>query len=543
MKIQHLAIVFIIIMLPISMVITYYIQTQIDTINLQGTYNSKLQTATYDAIKSFQLNTINNKYSTISDSKIRDIEASISTFYNSLGTELGATGYNEESLRQFIPAILYTMYDGYYIYGEYYNETNDSYQYGLKPYIYYSCRYKKGNSDFIVNYTLDNTITIYGIVSGQYITKSGSLISPSMISEIQKNANGEVISLKYDGVLIQPEILKEQLITIDQNNFSTNNEYEYLTYSNKKIYKDDKGYFWNNKNNKQYITDNETLNFVQKNTIGGHLYSNSAVKYYADAYEFSIWVNSNLSTITQSNAIDSNGNKIQDFAISTQENNIFKLSEANNPLVSDSNFNQNRISVIRKSIESNLSSAIANFGSSAEYEFVMPSFTEDDWDKLVNNVSVSTFMQGVPIGAKFYNNYCIISNDKNKEVVTEDSIYVVTEDGQVHYPGCKDIIDNDKTIVQAYKNIDFERQTVVITEGDERYFYPQHSEKCYDCMVNIAETYDIDEIIKGKVTIYNTNEKDFQTKDIRNTTLRKIYLTSLAREKYDLYRTNNYFGN
>ena len=77
MKLQHLAIIFVIIILPISMVVTSYIQTQIDTISVQTTYSSKLQNATYDAIKAFQLNTINNRYSSVSDSKIRDIEAAI----------------------------------------------------------------------------------------------------------------------------------------------------------------------------------------------------------------------------------------------------------------------------------------------------------------------------------------------------------------------------------------------------------------------------------------------------------------------------------
>ena len=138
MKLQHLAIIFVIIMLPISMVVTVYIQTQIDTISLQSKYSTELQTATHDAIKAFQLNTINNKYSSLSDSKIRDIEASINTFYNSLGTEFGASGYDKDSLQAFIPAIVYTMYDGYYIYGKYYNEEIGDYQYGLKPYIYYS---------------------------------------------------------------------------------------------------------------------------------------------------------------------------------------------------------------------------------------------------------------------------------------------------------------------------------------------------------------------------------------------------------------------
>ena len=55
MKLQHLAIIFIIIILPISLVIGEYIQAQIDTIYIQTGYSKKLQDATYDAMKAFQL--------------------------------------------------------------------------------------------------------------------------------------------------------------------------------------------------------------------------------------------------------------------------------------------------------------------------------------------------------------------------------------------------------------------------------------------------------------------------------------------------------
>lgn len=81
-KAQHLAIIFIIIILPISLVLSNYIQSQIDTITLQTQYNSRLYESTYDAVQAFQINTVNNRYSSISDSKIRDIEASVNTFYN-----------------------------------------------------------------------------------------------------------------------------------------------------------------------------------------------------------------------------------------------------------------------------------------------------------------------------------------------------------------------------------------------------------------------------------------------------------------------------
>ena len=257
MKLQHLAIIFIIIILPISMVITEYIHLQIDTISLQTSYNNKLQTATNDALKAFQLNTLNNKYSSVADSKIRDIEASIATFYNSIGTELGASGYDTESLQQFIPAMVYTMYDGYYIYGKYYNDNAividddgntmyGDYQFGLKPFIYYSCRYKNSNTDIIVNYTLDNYITICGKVTNEngieeYVSKSGVLINPHLVTDIELNGK----SLKYNEVLIEPEILTENIVILDDNGYPEINNidnsnnlpkvYEYTVYNNQKI--------------------------------------------------------------------------------------------------------------------------------------------------------------------------------------------------------------------------------------------------------------------------------------------------------------------
>lgn len=569
MKLQHLAIIFVIIILPISMVITVYIQTQIDTISLQSKYSTELQTATYDAIKAFQINTLNNKYSSVSDSKIRDIEASINTFYNSLGTEFGASGYDKESLQAFIPAIVYTMYDGYYIYGKYFNEEIDDYQYGLKPYIYYSCRYIKGGDDFVINYTLDNNITIYGKIGEEYITKSGTLINPDLIeignketveyTDLAGNYHSKeyVVSLKYNGISIEKEILKEQLAILENNVVENPTYYEYVNYNNKKVYydKENDNYFWLNKNQKQVITDIETLAFVRKMTENGNLYSNSAIQYYAEAYEFSKWVDENLSHITQENAVDENGNKITNFAINTGKQKILDLTQKeNDPMLESSIFNQNRISVIRRTIQTTLNTAIANYSSNANYEFAMPVFTEEDWDKLVNNISVATFMQGIPIGAKYFNNYCIITNNKNKEFVSKDSIYIITDDNtngvlenddEAHVVSSMDVVDNNKKVIAAYKNSDFEIQTFENNSTTYAY-YPHANYKCYDCMVNAAQTYSIDDIIEGKIKVYNKNTDEYE-KDVQKSNniaeLRKIYLTALAREKYDLYKTNSYFGN
>ena len=151
MKIQNLAVIFIIIILPISMIVTAYVQNQVQTLELQASYDTKLTNATYDALKAFQLNTVNSSTSDLANSKLRDIEASVNTFFNSIATNFNMAGYNQDILKQYVPAIVYTMYDGYYIYSPFTNTlTSDDYTEdstyqngekisGLKPYIFYSC--------------------------------------------------------------------------------------------------------------------------------------------------------------------------------------------------------------------------------------------------------------------------------------------------------------------------------------------------------------------------------------------------------------------
>lgn len=179
MKLQGLAVIAIIIILPMTIILSSYSQSQIKTLQLQTQYDSKLQNATYDAIKAFQLNMSNSSTSDLANSKMRDIKASVNTFYNSLASHFNMVGYGKDVLQNYVPAIVYTLYDGYYIYSAYDNtldaedkfDENASYNkkgesiYGLKPYIYYSCRYKPNdNSDFVITYSLDSYITIQGII-------------------------------------------------------------------------------------------------------------------------------------------------------------------------------------------------------------------------------------------------------------------------------------------------------------------------------------------------------------------------------------------
>ena len=548
MKLQYLAVIFVIIILPISLVLSFYTQTQIDIINKQTNYTSKLNDATYDAVKAFQLNTTNSYYSSVSDSKIRDIEASVNSFYNSLTASLN---YTKSELQAFVPAIVYTLYDGYYIYGKRYNvysnteinesgelqnmtisrelqaELNDAnkYEYGLKPFVYYSCRYYvDSNNDFVVNFTLDNFISIYGIIDGNYKAMSGYLINTK---DCELNSNKEVI--KYKGAeLEETEVLTEYLRFSDgESSGVIDREYTYVVYQNQKIYKSDNTYFWYDQGTAHTIENQEIKDAVDRGT-------QSARDYYTDAYNFSIWVNEYIGSISQKDIRLADDAQELEF---TATEPIFETTNQD-PEDSSSTFNQHRIAVIKNAILTNLITAINSYNNnSSSYEYALPELTEEDWEKAVNNVCVISFMQGLPIGGKYFNNYVVIPNDMNNEFVDSDSIYLLTSDGQYHMPNCPDLVEDkeyQKTIVGGYINTSFERQTI-----DDNYYYrhvqngnvQQPYTACYQCIVSASGKYDLE----NQIFANNTNK--IESYDI--TSLRNKYITILSREKYNLYKTNN----
>lgn len=622
MKLQHLAVIFVLIMLPITLVMGEYIQTQIETIKLQTLYMKSLNTATYDALKAYQINSVNDKYSSLSDSKTRNIEASISTFYNSLSVSMEEYASSREDLSAFVPAILFTLYDGYYIYSSYNNlysttgtgdneriqiQNTHNYQTGLRPYIYYSCQYRLSNGKTIViNYTLDNAITVYGEFRNaqgvyEYQVKSGYLIDYRKVTNVNRTNK----TLTYDGITIGPETLTEHLLTIEDETAGTTLErdYPYIVYNNQKVYQDVDSsgnpiyentqvpvynaagqlqydgngniryqtvraprYFWYANYKKTYLQSEKQglLTYINSNGVGFR--SISAYEYYTEAYEFSKWLveESGLASVTQANIVQNDGtigaNTVNgELYLSVNTNTldgctsyIFDTTKTgNDPLISSSTFNIHRMAVIRKSIETNLVTAIANYNSQSgsTYEFVMPIIDETNWDKITNNVSLISFMQGMPISHKYYNNYSVITNTKNEEVINEQSVYIMVQnsDGnyEYHQPGCKELIEMQKSnpnlSMTAYTDLSFMRQTVKVNEVRTRYFYPQSrvgrtTTGCYNCIVNASGDYDIDSIISGQVRDYYTGNVLYTTNQL--TAVRRAYLTGIARERQDLYKNN-----
>lgn len=630
MRIQDLAIIFIIIILPISIVLGAYTQMQISTISLQTEYDMKLIAATSDAIKAFQINTANSSTSDIANSKIRDIEASVSTFKASIKSVFGMNGYSEDEMNEYIPALVYTMYDGFYIYSRFNNQNylyevdengnvtnnpldkNGENVFGLKPYISYSVKYNPNSDlDIVITYSLDNYISIKGMVKvdgeKQYWDKSGYLIDG-----IKKDASGKIT---YNGVEIDKNVvLSEDLPAIGSLEKGT---YKYVRYNGTKYYLDERNarviYFLNGnlmeinptsdydkykdmiekgeslseelpqigtlaRGNYKYIVYNGTKYYLdERNTriiyfLNGNLmeikpkldeniessykkYENmiengeSAYKFYDEANKFTQSVKNVLANLTNKDAqdfiINSNGETIQTTVFSDEtEYKIFDFnSDSSKPEKNiecrSSNFNQHRLAVIKNKIRTNLAIAITNFNSAYNIEFQMPELTEEDWAKAMNNISLISFIQGIDIGGKTYNGYTIINNSESKEVVREENIYILGNDGFYHRIGDKYLLEanniggnseyNSNVNASGRLNLDFNKQRAYTEDGSTVYYYPiSKYYASYNSIVN-QNYWDKD---------YDNYNDIYAYVATKNVNLKKAFYMALGRERYGMYKSN-----
>ena len=475
MKLQNMAVIFSIIVIPITLILSAYIGVQIDTVMLVQQYDTHLMDATHDAVIAFEFNTFHNQYSNNADSMRRDIKASINTFATSLATNFRTSGASASSIMPYIPALVFTLYDGYYIYSpheynyEYDGEQKTGYEHILKPYIHYTGRYQTSTNDIIVNYSLDNYVTIYGYLDSNYISYSGYLINTD---QLIINAEEKVTGYRLAG----GDILNvNQIETIQERN--------------------------------------ENNQVIQKQT-------DSMQKYYQEAYEFTRWVMTNtslLSTITPQNAIRSDGQAYEQFK--NDNTYILGISSNNDPEKKESIFNQHKKEIMRISIQENLNNAIKVYNDHSpsmgtHANFRMPILTEEDWEKILTNVNMISFMEGIPVGTKIYNNYAIVTSTKNKQYINKNSIYFVDNTNTYHRINCPVLASNVEkgSNFVGYKSVDFEK--VQNLNDTTKYYYKHPEYACYTCIVNsLNEDTSLEELSPN---------------------LLKNYYTALARERYDL---------
>ena len=511
---------------------------KIDTLNLQISYDTKLDNATYDAIKAFQINTVNSGTSDLSDivnSKIRDIEAAANSFFTSIGSSFNMVGYNSEILKEYVPALVFTMYDGFYIYSPFENTLDDetaqnlannaNAEYtdgqevtGLKPYIYYSCRYKTASIDVVITYSLDNYITVQGTVNGGSTTINDA---GYLINGVQDNGS----TVTYRGITIGPE---GQL-----TEYLDNQIYSYIKINGVKYYYDPS---YSPQEDAWFRILNGQRVYRQGNIQLGS--NDQAYRYYKEAAEFRQRLQSyGLLNLKPSDAVDVNGNQLQgitdaegnvvyDF-VNSGTYNIFDYESGGVSIEEPtSNFNSHRMAVIRYVIESNLSVALSNYNTvdGLSYNFRMPKLAEEDWDKISSNVCLISFLQGLSIGGKMYNGYSVVNNNKNEEVVTEDSIYITTSDGYYHKATSQELVSATNMITGVF-NIDFERKSIYETDaaGTQTiaYYYPKRELGCYTCYVSQTSN-----TVANNIYEYMDSHPNVAS----------IYYTALARERYSMYK-------
>lgn len=560
MKLQNLTVIFVIIMIPIILVTSYYIQLQIDTVTMQTDYKTKLIKAAKDSIEAFEINSVqwNSEYSSTTDSKRRNINASVNTFITSFANALGIGGTSKEYMINYIPAILYTMYDGYYIYSLA-QEESGNYTHLLQPFVPYTELLTSGNDWIVINYTLDNYIEIYGEISGAYVEKQGYLTA------------------SFGDISVAPETLREQLATYNGTSRPDLNTYKYVYDENnvKTYYDSDRNKFftyydgekrWLNDRSeaiyKKYIAssgdvyyqllndkgdgslgywygvDSSTGEIDSTSSVSGITISQtedcSALNYYNQEViyngSFTKWFNENIAGRTW----DSKTLEV--------EYKFEQITGSNDPdPVSDnyksSSFTQHKEDVIQKSIEENLDNAMLSSTArgSVSYDFRLPELKATDWEQLFSNVSVIAFVQGLPIGNKYFNNYAIVTSTKNNEYVDPNEIYFSSTNDEYYHKygrvnegtnsrefGCNSMTADASTYI-GYKGTDFviKSQDWKDTSNNTHtiYYYSHYDNRnmkgsalaCYDCLVDRQK----DTSISGDDSSY-----------------KNAYYTALARERY-----------
>ena len=606
MKLESLIIIFLLIIIPIAMVFSEYVDKRIETEKKELSYNTKLLNSTHDAIKEFQLRTVNNEFSYDTNNKIIDIESAINTFFTSLSSNFGYSGYSTEAMKEYVPAVVFTLYDGYYIYSPYrntltdvpkfveggstpksecydqsYSEEGENY-FGLKPYVYYSCRYKiNDQNDFVITYTLDNYITIQGIINGKYIYDYGYIYAIANNKDdtgIYKDGD----TYWYNGVQFKAgdtEELKEYIGKEEK----VDKLYSYVKINGKKYYlengshnKFDNGNYkifyidkHGEKNYDQFKTDSNENTKAYKAIIG----NKSAYEYYKNAYEFSERVLTS-DTLPENNNTDkmntqiNQGYGLKDLMSSKAE--IYDNSFTENtdikeygdfkifsgtPQFEDSNFNKHRKSIIRYVVETNLLPAITSYASNSNTvdEFLMPKIKDTDWDLIENNVCAISFMQGMNIGSKKYNGYSVVANTLTKEYVDEDDIYIVS--GNKYYKVNDNCFDDasmslfekvkwdgtnnkyiqantDEGFYAGISKLDFEQRRILQDKSQTIYYYPQHPLGSYTSIFGSNGIKPIDKDMYQYIASLDVNVE-------KNKKIKEIYYKALGRERWSSFNINN----
>ncbi len=502
MKLQYLIIIFLAIMLPIMLVLSQYIGLQIDTVSLRNKYDQALLGATFDMMSAFEINTRNISNSDALGEELREIEAVINTFSNSLASSLGITGTATDYILSRVPAIAFCLYDGYYLY----TPTSDDNNQKLKPYVYYTKTYTNGtDTDITIAYSLDNYVSIYGTYGGKSISEAGYLI----VCAQNENSN--------EGVWVSNDFAYV-------SNLDANNNLKYDVIQGAVKYKGISITEEKLTENMASKSDSQTT-VAQKNEI-----TTDAMIYYYEAYRFTNIYNKVISSLKP------------------EDQSKLIINANNDPESATSAFMDEKINVIKNTLEKGYKDAIYKYKGSTAGEFEIPQLTGEDWDKILNNVSVISFMMDVPLNnMNSYNKYVIVNSTTNQKYISSKSIDFIAYNnnrslGFYHKITCKDLINGLKsgtiTDIKGYATVDFERYKMEYEDNsgitNYAYYYKHREYADYECEVGSIEKVNVAEINN-----YLDREFPGLNGNVKNQIL-KSYYTAVGRIRFRLTKASSY---
>ena len=182
--------------------------------------------------------------------------------------------------------------------------------------------------------------------------------------------------------------------------------------------------------------------------------------------------------------------------------------------------------------------AISNYNeySNVKNVFQMPKLKETEWDQIIHNISLISFLQGLPIGGKIYNGHTVVTNSESEEVVLEKNIYLLGSDKYYHRIGDKklesggnvqpDCLGYGKDSSSAGRlNLNFSRRNVMANDS-VYYYYPLRD---YNASYNSV-------VMQDNLTTYDDIYKYIST---QSDVYKKAFYTALGREREGQYKSTN----
>ena len=330
---------------------------------------------------------------------------------------------------------------------------------------------------------------------------------------------------------------------------------------------------WHDNSYPNNPTGSNLLNRIR--TEESELANMRAIAYYVRNSIFSKWVYANLNTIKASDIQDdiikqtiaeyasSIGNnyssKNASFDMLFQNFNgdeslIFGNSTQDTDL--ESNFTNHKDGVIRNSIQYNLNLAFSSYTEmyGGNLSFQMPVISDSEWERIITNVSIVSFLQGIPCGTKNFSSYSIVNSTNNELTVIPSEIYYIPTnsfsdqgDGNVyaHRVDCESFplgyatgpygVNCSPYISMKSNDVKYDG---IYNKNKGIYEYSYRNLLDYSCIIN-KNLREKNYTIGGtKAEVQRLDPSKWVGDDALNSNRRIAYYTGIAEQRQKLYKTN-----